>query len=244
MLIPVKYLSEVLGINPMGVLHVGAHKAEESIAYETYGWSKKQRTIWIEAQENLAQELRYTLNHSMNKVICAVVWDREGVLLPFHVTNNGESSSVYEMEKHLSKHPKVREVKTVMLRTKTLLSLLTNEDKFEFINLDIQGAELRALVGLGEHLSKVKWIYCEVNKIPLYKGIPLIDELDDFLNKQGFQRYMTRWVPFKGWGDALYISNAELAQNNYPGTIHLQSHKLRMNISDLAVRIKRLINKV
>jgi FkbM family methyltransferase len=82
----------------------------------------------------------------------------------------------------------------------------------EFVNIDIQGAELLALKGMKKILRFAKYLYLEVNIRHLYKNCALITELDSFLNEYGFERKetkMTKW----GWGDAIYIKK-DLPQFN------------------------------
>lgn len=78
---------------------------------------------------------------------------------------------------------------------------------FNFLNLDLQGAELMALRGLGERLSDVDYIYTEVNKKDVYQGCAKVEELDRFLTE--FTRVETLWCEDggvdHGWGDAFYI---------------------------------------
>ena len=47
-------------------------------------------------------------------------------------------------------------------------------------------------------------IYLEVNKELLYHGIPLINEIDQYLLEFGFRRIITNWSD-AGWGDAFYL---------------------------------------
>jgi FkbM family methyltransferase len=244
MLISVKFLTEKLGIEPQGILHVGAHKAEEADHYAINGWSNKNPTIWVEAQPSLALELEKAINQERNRVICAVAWDEDDVYLPFHVTNNGESSSMYELGKHLQKHPQVKTIETLYLKTSKLSSILPKDVFFDFVNLDIQGAELRALIGLEGAISNVKWIYTEVNKIELYKEIPLIGDLDDYLGNLGFTRYMTRWVPFKGWGDALYVTAEELSSKKYPGKTQIKFLEIQLISTIFIQRLIRVVKKI
>lgn len=82
---------------PKGVLHVGAHRAEESQEYIENGW---RHVIWIEAQPELAENLRKNLNNKFNTVIEAVAWSQSGEKLIFNVANNGQSSSLYEFGSH------------------------------------------------------------------------------------------------------------------------------------------------
>jgi hypothetical protein len=83
--------------------------------------------------------------------------------------------------------------------------LISEKERIDFLNLDIQGAELHAIRGLG-HVSKhLNWIYTEVNWKHLYQDCPLIEEMDEELRTLKFKRIATRKVLRAGWGDALYI---------------------------------------
>ncbi len=64
------------------------------------------------------------------------------------------------------------------------------EDKslhdIHFFHLDVQGAELEVLNGLGEKLQHIRSIWLEVAKQELYKGQPLQHEIMLFLKQAGF----------------------------------------------------------
>ena len=193
-------LREKFFVSPSGVLHVGAHSAEELTAYreENYG-----RVIWVEAQPSLVAALRKKTFGSGDIVLEGAVWGSSGVSKTFHITSNGQSSSLYELATHSHHYPSVVQVKELEVLTVRLDSLIPAGEKFDFVNLDVQGAELEALTGLGELLNQVEWVYTEVNRAELYAGIPLVNELDDFLRKAGFIRVCSVWTD-AGWGDALY----------------------------------------
>jgi hypothetical protein len=71
--------------------------------------------------------------------------------------------------------------------------------------LDIQGAELKALKGMEEYLSKIDYIYTEVNSDYVYKDCALIGEVDEYLEKFGLKRVETQIYTEYRWGDAFYI---------------------------------------
>ena len=79
-------------------------------------------------------------------------------------------------------------------------------DQYDFINLDVQGAELKVLKGFGKlfDLANFKAIYTEINYEHVYKDCCLVEELDQFLSQYGFQRSLTA-APEGSWGDSLYI---------------------------------------
>ena len=78
-------------------------------------------------------------------------------------------------------------------------------NSINFLNLDIQGAELLALKGMAKYLKHIKYIYTEVNTEKVYKDCALITEIDDFLKLHGFSRKCEAIYRQFGWGDALYI---------------------------------------
>jgi len=72
------------------------------------------------------------------------------------------------------------------------------------MNLDIQGAELKALKGSTLILPHIKSIYTEVNTKELYENCAMLHELDSYLESFGFTRVETSMTEH-GWGDAFYI---------------------------------------
>ena len=77
----------------------------------------------------------------------------------------------------------------------------------DFVNLDVQGAELKVLKGFGDLLkigSNIKTIYTEVNFEEIYIGAPHINEIDDYLSQFNFKREITLKTQHN-WGDAIYI---------------------------------------
>ena len=206
MLFRLSDLSQVFNLPVMGVLHVGAHEAEEFDFYDALGLGP---ITWVEAQPSLVANLRKRLYSERNRVIQAAVWDKSGVELTFKISCNSQSSSLLELGTHSDDYPMITYVDEIKVCTTRLDDVLTSDDPFEFINLDLQGAEGRALIGLGNLLSKSNFIYTEVNKQEVYVGCTLIKDLDIYLRGHGFSRVATRWVPFRGWGDAFYVRNSE-----------------------------------
>lgn len=205
MLISYKTIIEKYNLNIKNVLHVGAHKAEELVSYMDNGVEK---VIWVEANRELAQQLKERLQEDANTVINAVVSDQDDNEVDFFVTNNGESSSILELGTHKTLFPGIHAVKSVKEKTKTIDSIFFENKmdfkKIDFINLDIQGAELMALRGIKDFFN-VKAIYTEVNTDYVYKECALIEEIDDFLSAFKFERVETKMWHNHPWGDALYV---------------------------------------
>ena len=200
MLIPVSHLKRFWKIEPQGSLHVGAHFAEEQADYQKYGFEP---VTWIEAQPELAQALNGRIT-SPSRVIQALAWNNNGEKLSFKITNNGQSSSIFDLGSHENDYPGIKVIESRTLLSSRLDSILPKDLKANFINLDIQGAEYEALEGLGDLLSSFKFVYSEVSRGQVYKGIKQITEIDSYLDSHGFVRVATRWTQ-ANWGDALYL---------------------------------------
>jgi FkbM family methyltransferase len=201
-------LSQNWNVFPTTILHVGAHEAEELAQYELL---QCERIYWIEAQPGKADALKQRLNPNLHEVIEAAIWDQDEIELELIVASNSESTSLLEFNTHKASYPKIGESERFKVKTKKLESIIGNNAKPDFINLDIQGVELRALKGYEKRLSDVKWIYTEVNKKELYTGCAMVSEIDEYLSEQGFTRACTRWWKNDGWGDALYIRAEEIS---------------------------------
>ena len=206
MLISANDLSRIYGVSPWGVVHVGAHQGEEYQDYVDQNWG---HIYWIEANPVLCKRLRTYFDASECTVIEAAVWSESGVKLNFNIASNGQSSSLLQFGTHLNDYPEIQFSHRIEIETRTLKDLLSFDCDANFLNLDIQGAELNAIIGLGSRLNQFNWIFTEVNKKEVYSGCAKVTELDAYLTTFGFKRQTTRWEVGKGWGDALYARESQ-----------------------------------
>jgi FkbM family methyltransferase len=202
MLISVKTLTKCYGIKPTSVAHVGAHHAEEFLQYKQQGWGD---VIWFEAIEENLPIINSVIENSNDSLVHAAIWNRSGESLEFHIASNSQATSVLEFNEHARLYPDIKMVETRRMVSTSLDDYFKSKPIPEFINIDIQGAELEALRGFSDSLHHVKWIYTEVNKQELYAECALVEEIDTFLKQYGLIRRKTRWVLNHGWGDALYV---------------------------------------
>lgn len=186
---PTSYLKHPI----KNVLHIGAHTHEEDPLYKSWGL-KDENIIWVDAIE-----------YAPNTVI-AVISDQDNEQVQFKVTNNKESSSILELGTHKDAYPHITVTNTIDMITTTISTLIKElaTPIPDFWNLDIQGAELKALKGGEKLLKHVNSIYIEVNVNELYTDCARLNEIDDFLFKHGFIRVHLEMTCHQ-WGDALYI---------------------------------------
>lgn len=204
MLINLHLLVSKYKLNFKGILHVGAHECEELIDYIKYIHLDK--ILWV---EGIQSKVEFVKRKYPNLIIeNAIVSDKEEYL-QFNVSNNYQSSSIFELGRHSELHPHIHYTDSYLVHTKKLSDILLNYKHipFNFINLDIQGAELKALKGMENYLDNIDYIYTEVNGSYIYKDCNLINEVDEYLSKFGFKRVETSWYNNdpSTWGDAFYI---------------------------------------
>jgi FkbM family methyltransferase len=203
MLISPEVLLRFYKVTPIIIAHIGAHDAEEIELYRKVGWED---IYWIEANPDRVSALRANESVDSDRVIHGLVSDADGNEIDFNISNNSMSSSIFPMAKHKEIYPDVTYTHTLKLKTVRIDSIFKNRPRPDLINLDIQGSELKALVGALDILETTKWIYTEVSIKDLYEGAARIQELERFLRSQQFQRIAIRVNWKEGWGDALYIN--------------------------------------
>lgn len=214
MLIPLEELISRHGLDIDGVLHLGAHTGEEAEAYRRNGVGE---VFWVEGNPKLMSVLTEHLRPFPEQyAFNALVADETGKEITFHISSNDttpahavdhQSSSILELGTHLQSSPNVYFSEDIICASTTVDDLVAEHGirEFNFINLDLQGAELLALKGATFHLDWVDYIYTEINEREVYVGCVLIGDLDAFLAEWGFSRVETAWAGSAGWGDALYV---------------------------------------
>ena len=187
-----------------GVLHIGSHECEEMNFYSRLN-IKRENIIWIDGNQD---KVDWAISRGIPNVYKAIITDVDDKILEFHISNNGQSSSILELGTHLKHHPHVHYVETREDRGITIDTFFSknklNSENCDLWNFDIQGAELMALKGALNSLKYPKAIYLEVNQEEVYKGGAMINDLDLFLEKYGFKRVLTKMTQYN-WGDALYL---------------------------------------
>ena len=205
MLIPFNQLFPRHQIHSKGVLHIGASEGQEAPEYARQGI---QDMCFIEAIPSVYNVLKEKIaQYPRALAINECIGDEDGKEVTFNIADNGgQSSSYLEFGTHEQQHPNVHFVDKVQMKTKRIdtiyRELLIPNDKYDFLNIDLQGAELFALRGMGDLLWNFKWAYLEINTAQVYKGCAEVGEIDSYMAKFGFRGYDTYMVG--NWGDKFY----------------------------------------
>ena len=205
MLITLASLVQDYGLHLTGVVHCGARWGEEADAYDEQG---VRPVWWIEANTEIIPALHRNVDPRGHHVIEAALYDVDGAVLPFHVSNfEGQSSSLLPFGTHPEFSPDTVFLHDATVTTRTIDSLVAEHGITDcnLINLDLQGVELRVLRGGVQFLQGVNAVYSECNTAEVYKGCDQLDALDEFLASQGFQRVAIQMNGNQGWGDALWL---------------------------------------
>src|SRR5207253_6605768 len=122
-----------------GVVHIGAHKCEERYDYHNELHLGDEKIFWIEAIPDLCTSIQ--ASYPTIKIVNAVVSDRDGDKIDFNVTNNGQSSSMFDLDLHKIHHPNIHYVSNFRASTKTVETIYKEQglavDFANFYNLDI-----------------------------------------------------------------------------------------------------------
>jgi len=214
MLITIAELKARFNINIKGILHIGAHDCEEFGDYISGGVNLS-NIYWIEALPRLVEKNK-RINPRLN-IYQALIYDEDDKEIEFNITNcdgdvnNFASSSILEFGSHETSHPHVRVVERVKMKTSRMDSVINKNaiamTNVNFINLDIQGVELRALKSMESYLNNIDYIHSEVNIEEVYKNCDQMADLTTYLAEHNFRLADARIYKQFGWGDAFYIKN-------------------------------------
>ena len=167
------------------------------------------RILLIEALPHLAEHLvELCKNNPQVKVAHCAISNYDGKA-NFNVLSNEMSSSLLPLKIHTEIYPdivKVREIEVPCMKLDSLIEKI--DEKFidyNFLDIDVQGAEGLVFEGAINLLKYIEAINVEVNHAELYEGCILEPELTALLKKNGFEK-KTETNPYHYmWGDAFYV---------------------------------------
>jgi FkbM family methyltransferase len=178
------------------ILDVGSLHAREAVEFSKRFPNARVYSFECHPQSYL-NCLETTKGHERCTVVNKAVSNYDGTIKFFpidpnrtittHADGNPGASSLFKAAgtyDHIEKYVQNEiEVPCTRLDTWAKENALTQVD---LIWMDLQGAELLALQGLGELLKTVKVIHTETELNPMYTGQALYQDINEFLTKNGF----------------------------------------------------------
>lgn len=172
-----------------GLIHVGANAGQERDVYAKYNLN----VLWVEADPEVFEKLQYNIKTYPSQIaVNSLITERDDVDHIFHIANNdGESSSILELQDHKMIWPDVKFQRDIRLKSITLDSLINTLKKrveeYQALVIDTQGAELLVLKGATEILRSLEYVRVEAPDFEAYAGCAKMDDLVEFLKKFRFQ---------------------------------------------------------
>lgn len=138
-----------------------------------------------------------------------------------------KSSSLLPPDKHLELFPwlKFNEKIIVPVQKLSYFLIQKNITMIDFIHMDIQGAELKALAGAGSYIKNIKAIWLEVSNITLYENQPKRIDIEEYMKRNGF--YLVKSIMEGQIGDQMYLNE------RYFKTISIFSLKIYFHVKTL-----------
>lgn len=224
-LMMLRRLFDEAGIRPRGVVHVGANVGEELAAYLFLGFTK---ILLIEANPAAIPALSRNIDAfnalaarcdritgtvppaRAESIHCAV--GAEPGTATLYVTDVPTLSSLLlpntaELTQDASWFEVRKQTPVVMRPLDDIAASLPSgwqPADFNFLRLNIQGAELIALQGATKWLQHFQLVFSEINLVKRYDGCPQLADIDEKLAASGFTRpFSYQWD--KTGGDAAYL---------------------------------------
>lgn len=202
----------------MRILDIGARDGRGGAFLPLYSF-KRLHSVAIEADPDEAKRLIEKKHY--NEVRPCAVFDRIGTI-PFHLTRAPGCSSVLKPKMAALRkytHADFFEiVKTVSLSVTTLDQQFVQDAPFDFIKIDVQGAEYQVMDGGQEVIGKSLGLIVESQFKEVYEGQKLFPDLHRLCGQLGFQLLHLK-QSFLGDGeyveatDCVYIKNPEKLEN-------------------------------
>ena len=147
----------------------------------------------------------YVYQYPHQKVIHALLSDKDGDELDFKISNNDSaSSSIFDFGQE-STQKNLKMISNLKLKSQTFDKIVEREaieiSEYDFWILDLQGAELLTLHGSKKSLLKCKSILVEISKSDYYIDGARWENLKNFLNMNDF---FEKWEPKENHTDVLF----------------------------------------
>ncbi len=206
----------VLGVDAVKtIVEVGARDCNETLDFEAA--FPRARIIAFECNPATLPVCRRAVQgHERVTLVEKAVSDRRGQVTFYptdpvrtvtkHANGNPGASSLFRAAPDYPHETYVQNEVTV--ETTTLGDVMQEEgvEQIDLLWMDIQGAELLALKGLGERISAVKLMHLEVEFMPIYEGQPLFGDVHAYLGDKDFRLLgFTSYSRYSA--DAVYASN-------------------------------------
>ncbi|SOD81231.1 methyltransferase, FkbM family [Spirosoma fluviale] len=213
---------------PNIIFDIGACEAEDSIRYSLL-FPKSKIYSFEPLTSNYETGLKNIESYCRNNIelIQLALYSSKGSA-QFHVSSGNpednknttwdygnKSSSILKPNVDLNPHGWLKFSHDIVVETDTLRNFCSERNiiDIDFIHMDVQGAEIEVLLGAGHFIKRVKAVWLEAEKIPLYIDQPLVGEVEEFMYKNNFFKLLD--TVGKVSGDQFYINKDYFSVFNF-----------------------------
>lgn len=210
---------EVDHISKKGIVHIGAHQGQEVREYLKAGFA---HIVLVEANPEWCAYLKKEFGDLPNiQIFEYAISDKEGTM-EFHVhtsrSGSTEPASLLRMKRFNQIVKTLHTPSTITVSTITLDGLFgkynLSPDDFNFLNVDVQGAELMVFKGATKTLESIDVVISEVNLVELYENAPLEQDIVSYLSRFQFDKKKAVYhnlydekKTFPAWGECLFVKS-------------------------------------
>jgi FkbM family methyltransferase len=188
-------------LNITGIIHIGAHHADEHDLYLSNGIKN---IIYFEPIKKNYEVLKNKVGNNFTTYNFAL-GNIDGEIEMFVENDNRSMScSILKPALHVTQYPWIRFTDKELVNIKKLDSFDINTKNFNMINIDVQGYELEVFKGSEKTLLGIDYIMTEINRDEVYENCAKVDELCNYLSKYGFELVEQDWAG-NTWGDGFFI---------------------------------------
>ncbi|MFZ1025930.1 MAG: FkbM family methyltransferase, partial [Limnoraphis robusta] len=199
-------LTQQHNLTPRGIIHIGAYEGKDLKRYPTPDTAK---ILLIEANPTAVEHLQANFADKPNVIVAHSAIANHNTPVTLNLTSIESNSSILPLTGYREIYPNLKVTQEITVESRSLDTLLNELNlrptDFNFLYLDIQGAELLALQGATQLLEYIEGIYTTVSYEELFEGAALIDQVDAFLAEHHFVRFAEANPYHPAWGEAFYI---------------------------------------
>ncbi|MEL7035967.1 MAG: FkbM family methyltransferase [Cyanobacteria bacterium J06592_8] len=208
-------LCQQYDFTPGGIIHVGAYEGKDLKRYPTPDIAK---ILLIEANPAAVEQLQVNYGNKPNVLIAHSAIANQDNTVTLNLASIESSSSILPLSGYQEIYPNLKVTQQITVPVHSLDTLLSElnlrPEDFNFLYLDIQGAELLALQGASQLLNSIEAIYTTVSYEDLFEGGSLIDQVSAMLAEHHFVCVAETSPYHPAWGEAFYIREHQTPINN------------------------------
>jgi FkbM family methyltransferase len=191
-----------------GIIQVGANDGREINQFINYTKNIICFEPVLEARNRCSQRASQFKN--TNIIISDYIISNKIGETEFYVGKESQNSSLFDLNPQRSAiHQRNQHDKKIILNSITLdeyfnITPTVNKENYNYLYIDVQGAEHLVLEGATQILKQIDYIWMEVSYFDIYLGTMLFDDITKLLDNLGYELYHHKEI-IEGQGDALYI---------------------------------------